>query len=77
VAVWVLKSRLNRVLMIVNWLDIMLVVKSMIELWVSLVLDLGVSVAVVSSTALLNSRSMVSPDRIMLLGLLYYNRFIV
>ena len=76
-AVWVLKSRLNRVLMIVNWLDIMLVVKSMIELWVSLVLDLGVSVAVVSSTALLNSRSMVSPDRIMLLGLLYYNRFIV
>jgi len=61
----------------VNWLDIMLVVKSMIELWVSLVLDLGVSVAVVSSTALLNSRSMVSPDRIMLLGLLYYNRFIV
>lgn len=76
-AIWVLESRLNCVLVIVNWLDIMLVVKSMVKLRVSLVFDLSVSIAVVSGTALLNSRCMVSPGWIVLLGLLDYNRFIV
>lgn len=65
-AISVLESWLDRVLVVVHWLDIMLVIEAMVELGMRLVVNLCERVVFLGRAALLDRRSVVPPDWVVL-----------